>query len=123
MYDETLEWHYLTWQCSFFHPPPLLRHLLTSHSLGKAQFTVQPSRAYALGIRFAVVHTLRLDICARLLGTEGRKEYFPWRDLDYFGDSMFHIFPDNMRCGTLKGFLVILLVQQCTSEGRIVSCK
>lgn len=48
--QDTSGWQYLTWRCSFFHPPSFQRHLLTLPSLPRAQITVQPSAVYALTV-------------------------------------------------------------------------
>lgn len=91
-----------------------------------SQFTVQPSGVYTLRVCLAVAytHTPRFThIWARSKGTKGRKECLPARDWDCFGVFLLYVFSDNMEYCVLKGFLVVLLIQHCTSEGKVALCK
>lgn len=87
-----------------------------------AQFTVQPSRVHTVGVCLVEVYTRTLNVRARRKKRKGVQSVF-LQETGIVFLSIFYGFAGNMDYRFLNGFLVVLLIQHCTSEGRVALYK
>lgn len=121
-YEDTSGWQYLTWRCSFFHPPSFQRHLLTLPSLPRPNLlSNRPGSTHSVYVLRRCAHS-HLTFKARLKERKEVKSVF-LRETGIVLEYNFYVFSDSMEYCFLKGFLVVLLIQHCTSEGRVALCK